>query len=76
MGCVCVDNNMVEEEEEDSGHWTLDTLIRPVQIFVFRAAAGLGRINVIVARAVLTEAGCRGCYPRLIVRSLLWVLAR
>ena len=41
MGCVCVDNNMVEEEEEDSGHWTLDTLIRPVQIFVFRAAAGL-----------------------------------
>ena len=23
MGCVCVDNNMVEEEEEDSGHWTL-----------------------------------------------------
>ena len=75
MGCVCVDNNMVEEE--DSGLWTLDTLIRPVQIFVFRAAAvGLGRINVIVARAVLTEAGCRGCYPRLIVRSLLWVLAR
>ena len=24
MGCVCVDNNMVEEEE-DSGHWTLDS---------------------------------------------------
>ena len=45
MGCVCVDNNMEEEEDTglDSGLWALDTLIRPVQIFVFRAAAaGLG----------------------------------
>ena len=44
MGCVCVDNNMEEEDTGlDSGLWALDTLIRPVQIFVFRAAAaGLG----------------------------------